>query len=173
MKSISINAFAFALAVLAMVPTSSRADTPGRNSDVGAVYGRCAVQAQDWRDNFGECRLTGTTDGVVPANRQLIIEHISAVCTGPVEHQITILALATSLKQEEDTSTQIVVPLSRRESVIDHVIRYEASFQAKLYAGPGTKIEPYLALESGFVPSSNASCGVMFHGRFERVRRVE
>lgn len=141
-----------------------------RPSRPEVVYGRCAVEAQGWRDNFGQCRLTGTDGGIVPAGRTLVIEHVSAVCTGPVEHPITLLALATQLRPEQDLLTQIVVPLTRRELITQGGSLYQASFATRLYAGPGTRVELYLSLESGFVPTTAASCGLMFHGRLVPAR---
>lgn len=47
------------------------------------IYRRCAVDAQSWRDNFGQCRLTGTEDGRVPSGKALLIEHVAATCVGP------------------------------------------------------------------------------------------
>lgn len=161
MRHISLGT-ARIVGVILLVPASSMAQYKGE-----AVYGRCAVQAEGWHDNFGQCRITGTEDGSVPAGKQLVIEHVSAVCSGPVEHQITVLAVGVSLKPEQDMSTQMTIPLARRELSTRRSSLYEASFRTKLYAGPGTKVELYLGLEEGFLPTTSASCGVMFHGRLQ------
>jgi hypothetical protein len=91
--------------------------------------------------------------------------HVSAVCSGPIEHPITILALGVGLKPEQDMSTQMTIPLALRELVTQRRNLYEASFQTKLYAGADTKVDLYLGIEEGFLSTTNASCGVMFHGR--------
>lgn len=155
---------AFVIAGFLAAPAT--AQERGDSGEQQVVYGRCGVEAEGWRDNFGECRLTGTGDGVVPEGKMLVIEHIAAVCTGPVEHQILTLVLGTNLKPEQDMQTQIVIPLNRRELVTQRGSLYQASFRTRLYAGPGTKVEPSMTLETGFLPTSAASCGVMFHGRF-------
>ncbi|MEZ5394409.1 MAG: hypothetical protein R2724_16475 [Bryobacterales bacterium] len=130
-----------------------------------SVYGRCAVEARDWRDNFGSCRLTGTQDGVVPAGWTLVLEHVSASCRGPLEHQVTVLALDTEIEPGEDMSMQTVIPLTRIELTSEGKAQYQASFPTRLYAGAGTTVETYLALENGFTPADGATCGVTFHGR--------
>jgi hypothetical protein len=135
------------------------------------VYGRCEVKAEGARDNFGQCHLTGATDGKVPDGTQLVIEQVAVSCMGPFDRQILILGIGTSLKPDSEMFTQIVIPLTQREvTTTERLKRYEALFTTRLYAGAGTAIEPYLSMEPGYVPSPKAVCGVTFHGRLEPVR---
>ncbi|MEZ5399912.1 MAG: hypothetical protein R2729_09585 [Bryobacteraceae bacterium] len=148
-------------AILALSPAAHAQERP---APPNVVYGRCAVEATGWRDNFGECRLTGSENGKVPEGKTLRIDHVSASCAGPVEHQVTILALGTQLKPDEDMGTQIVIPVTRRELVTQGRSIYQASIATRLYAGSETKLEIYMGLEIGFLPTTGASCGVTFHG---------
>jgi hypothetical protein len=156
-----------AAAILLFLAPGMRAQSETKEPAAGKpVYGRCEVKAEAARDNFGVCALTGTSDGAVPADRQLAIEHISVSCRGPVAHQIVTLALATGLSQDSGALTQMTIPLTRREVTFNEKESYyEASFAARMYAGPGTKIEPYLIMEFAYTPTPKASCGLMFHGR--------
>lgn len=43
-------------------------------------------------------------------------------------------------------------------------LAYQAWLATRLYAGPWTKIEPFMKLETGFLPPTEAPCGAIFHG---------
>lgn len=140
-----------------------------------AVHGACQTAVRSGVSDSATCNFTysGIATDAVPAGKQLLIEHASAICTGPQDGEIAYLSIHTLNAPSASTQPDFLPLVKRPPHIGFFIARYTASAPVRLYAAANTQVTVTLMLDSELPNYQPTACDIRFQGHLADVKTTQ